>query len=118
MKIKIAYITLLVFGVGLSACLKNVAQEPGTLNCATVNAKYGADITPIINAKCASSGCHNGSAPGNFTSYAGIKTYIDNGKVKDRVFVKKDMPVAGLPQLTEDEKNSLQCWLDNGAPNN
>ena len=40
---------------------------PGSNNptdCATVPSKFAADIYPLINSKCAISGCHNATASG------------------------------------------------------
>jgi hypothetical protein len=87
------------------------------LNCATINAKYSANIVSIINGNCNSSGCHNaGSGNGDFTTYAGLKVKADNGSLSNRVLYKKDMPVSVT--LSLDNRNILKCWLDNGAQNN
>ncbi len=118
---KIIILTTLSLFTIVTACVKDVAQQPSTVNCANIQSKYGANISSIISTKCSTSGCHDGgasSAPGNFTSYATLKPYCDNGKVNNRVFITKDMPTAGMPQLSTDELNALQCWLNNGAQNN
>jgi hypothetical protein len=87
------------------------------LDCSTINAKYSANIFPIINRNCNASGCHNaGSGNGDFTTYAGLKVKADNGTLSDRVLYKKDMPVSAA--LSLDNRNILKCWLDNGAQNN
>jgi uncharacterized membrane protein len=110
-------ITLFSFVV-ISACIKQAAQKPASIDCNSIESKYGANIKPFLNLKCASSGCHDGNAPGDFTTYTGLKTYCDNNKVFDRVFVQKNMPPAGTPQLTVQELNMLECWLSKGAQNN
>lgn len=76
-------------------------------------------VQPIINDNCAFSGCHgSGSANGDFTNYGGIKAKVDdNGKFEKRVIIDSDMPPSsGLS--SQAEKDLIQCWLDNGAPNN
>lgn len=81
---------------------------------------YKTDIKPIVVAKCAT--CHapsSGSgAPGDFNTFDDFKTRADLGLVKSRVFDKQDMPQAGAPQLTNEEKDKLKKWLDEGAQNN
>ena len=90
------------------------APTPEPVACV---AKYGTDIAPIINAKCALSGCHvSGSSFGDFTVYEELKQRADNGRIKKNVFELKTMPPSTQTQLTDTEKEKLQCWLDNGAP--
>ena len=89
--------------------------------CDTANITYAVDIEPIISTNCATSGCHvsGGSGPGNFTTYSGLKAKVDmgvNGTVEHRVVVLKDMPLGG--SLTQDEIFKIDCWIQDGAPNN
>jgi hypothetical protein len=81
--------------------------------------KYNAYIKPIINANCATPGCHvpGGGGNGDFTTYAGVSAKVSNGSFKNRVIGPgSPMPASGrLPQAKLD---SIQCWLDKGAPNN
>lgn len=72
---------------------------------------YTNDVKEIIDASCAFSGCHiNGSAPGEFSSYQGLQTYLDNDLFRSRVLVIQNMPPAGVDQLTEQELELLTCW--------
>lgn len=75
--------------------------------------KYSVDIQPILTSRCA--GCHT-SAP-DFTNYAGAKEKVDDGTFKNRVITLKDMPLGG-PALSQTELDRIQCWINNGAPNN
>lgn len=112
MKIYIYFFVSLFF---VAACGKK--DEYKDLNCSTINAKYNADITPIINANCLSSSCHGaGSANGDYTTYAGIKMKADNGSLSTRILYDKSMPPNG--ELSLDNRNKIKCWLDNGAQNN
>lgn len=78
---------------------------------------FSATIQPVINTKCAIPNCHNaGSALGDFTTYEGLKTRADNGRIRTNVFDLKIMPPASATPLTDEEKEQLKCWLDNGAP--
>lgn len=81
------------------------------------NGSYKKDIQPIINTKCAVPNCHNaGATLGDFTIYANLKQRADNGRIRTNVFELKIMPPASAVPLTDQEKERLKCWLDNGAP--
>jgi uncharacterized membrane protein len=86
------------------------------VDCATIGAKFAADIQPIINAQCATAGCHNASAAGGVT----LMTYAQISAAKDRInaraVVQKTMPTSG--PLSTTEINKIKCWIDGGALNN
>lgn len=78
--------------------------------------KYSVDVKPIIETKCAISGCHvsGGAAPSNFLQFANvqasaaqIKTNTQNGS----------MPKGGT-KLPQAELDLIACWVDDGALNN
>lgn len=79
---------------------------------------YAVDIKPIIDSKCVSCHFNGGSGTGDFTVFSELKSKADNGSFKNRVFVLKDMPPALSPVLSADELTKLNCWLEQGAPNN
>ena|ERR1019366_274406 len=87
--------------------------------CDTVNVTYAASIVPILNARCATSGCHTagGAANGNFDTYAGVKAKVDNGSLVNRTLVLMNMPSTGTP-LTSCELSKIKKWVQIGAPNN
>lgn len=92
------------------------APDPKDPGC---NPTYVSDIKRIAEARCAISGCHDGiSGIAGFKEYAPLKERVDNGKVRSYALELKIMPPAGKPQLTGEEKKLLECWLDNGAPEN
>jgi hypothetical protein len=89
-----------------------------TINiCDTLNITYQNNIKLIIDANCASSGCHDAnSGSGNFTNFNGLKLKLDNGSFETRVIQQRNMPPSGpLPQNTLDD---LKCWIENGYPEN
>ena len=123
MKIIIAILIILItaFAIGCVKESGDVPGNPGPPNpnntCDGVNAKFAADISPIIQTKCATSnGCHgNGSfnGPGPLTTFTqiqnaanSIKTAVNNGR----------MPLGG--SLTTSELQKINCWVNSGAPNN
>ena len=116
MKKTLLFLTCCTFGI--VACNK----EPNTTEPeqpATCHATYVADIKTIVNTKCAISGCHDGnSGIIGFNTYIPLKERADNGRIKSYVIELKIMPPSTAKQLTDDEKKLIQCWLDNGAPEN
>lgn len=98
-----------------SGCKKK--DDLNNLNCSKINSKYASHVKPIIDANCLSSGCHNsGSVHGDFTTYTGVKTKVDNGSFDSRVIQGKNMPLSG--SLSLDELKKIKCWLNSGASNN
>lgn len=85
-------------------------------------ATFKATIQPLIQRKCTDRSCHGSpNEPGGFAplnTYNEIKLLADNGKLKNRAIVLKDMPEAGNPPLSTSEIEELRYWLDNGALNN
>lgn len=91
-----------------------VANSPDTT--------YNDLIKPVITLECAKAGCHTiGSGFGDFTTYAGIKVVVDNGKFEDRVVkgINGPMPQGGYSDKpTNKNKPLLEAWLTKGAPEN
>ena len=89
----------------------------GTLDCSTNTTKaFAADVSPIIQTKCATDGACHGSGstngPGPLLNY----TAISNAAAQIRSAVASGaMPKTG--SLTTAQKNSILCWVDNGAKN-
>lgn len=88
------------------------------LDCSTVTAKtYAADISPIIQTKCATDGACHGSGstdgPGPLINY----TAVFNAAATIRTAVASgSMPKTG--SITTAQKNSILCWIDSGSPDN
>lgn len=99
-----------------------------TINFTAGNTSYQTSIDPIVQAKCAITGCHvDGNQLGipdftNFSTFQGVANN-DAGGVRPRV-KSDDMPrdpndpgAAGTP-LTDEEKAAIFCWIDEGAQDN
>ena len=99
----------------IDSCVSHDLEETDT--CQDIS--YASDIAPIINTKCALSGCHNGSNPDlpNWTILTQLQNRKDDVK---RMVVNRIMPKSSSPAgpLTEDQINTIACWVDQGAPNN
>lgn len=84
----------------------------------TATCKYSTDINPVVAHTCAHAGCHSaGSTVADLTQYAELKKRADNGVLRKNVLELGIMPPTGHAPLTEQEKEKIKCWLDNGAPN-
>ena len=92
-------------------------QSPPGNSCDGVNAKFAADILPLIQTKCATSGgCHgNGSfnGPGELNSFTQIKNAANS--IKSAVNSGR-MPLNS--SLSNIQLKQINCWVDNGALNN
>ncbi|HYV91910.1 MAG TPA: hypothetical protein VE978_09005 [Chitinophagales bacterium] len=78
---------------------------------------YSVHVVPIISRHCAIAGCHvAGFPPGNFTTYEGVHAQIENGFFQLKVLEQRSMPPSD--SLNEEELETLQCWVDQGAKDN
>lgn len=108
-----------------AALLFSQCKKEAAAPCST----FDTDIKPIIEKTCSYSGCHSGATAGawvpasakDYTTFAGLKSAIENGKFEDRVLVKANMPnpqftFNGPKELTQVEKDLIACWLESGHP--
>lgn len=103
----------MVFAVLFSCSDKDLSD----IDCSNIASTYSTDIKPIISNNCTLSGCHAAGSPnGDFTTYTGLKSVADNGKLNEQVIIDKKMPPSG--PLSLDDRKKIKCWLNNGAPNN
>ncbi|GAB3006208.1 hypothetical protein GCM10027051_01740 [Niabella terrae] len=89
--------------------------DPPQNACDGVNAKFAANVLPLIQNRC--QGCHKtgGIAPFALETYEQIKARASG--IKAEAVVNSRMPKGG-PPLTAAEKKTLGCWIDGGALNN
>ena len=73
---------------------------------------YKKDVLPIMKEMCAN--CHNpGWKDKDFTDY---KTAKENaGKIKTRAVIEKTMPPGNITGITDEERETLGKWVDEGA---
>jgi hypothetical protein len=112
--------------IGILSCSKddttnnnnnnNNNGNSNTLNCSAVPKTFAADVKAIIANNCTAASCHNsgsGNGPGALVTYAQIAA----AKVKVRSSVASGaMPQGGT--LTSAQKNTILCWIDDGAKDN
>ena len=109
-------IFLLISAAVLLSCSKSGSGTGNTNVCTGVTRNFSSDVNPIIQSFCNKSGCHGpGSVngPGPLTNYQQV--FDARARIRTQV-------AAGLmPQdatLTTTQKNTIICWIDNGADNN
>jgi hypothetical protein len=96
---------------------KNNACDPV---CDSLDFKFSTAIQGIINSQC--KGCHNASYAGggiNLSSYSGVKTIADNGKLLGSVtWANGYSPMPATHKLSECQITQIQKWIEAGSPNN
>lgn len=113
--IKITLISISILAL-ITSCSKSTEVNPGSssVDCNTVPKLFSADVKPIIQASCG--GCHgagSSNGPGELISYP----QVFNARASIRAAVISGaMPKGG--SLTAANKNSIICWIDNGALDN
>lgn len=109
-----------------AACTSDQLPEPTAAECGDTTPTYTQEIRPIIEASCAYSGCHLDSSPGRFDSYNGLLPYLEDNSFRQRVIVNRSDATIGMPpdfapsnrpqDLTAEQLNIIECWLDGGYP--
>lgn len=83
--------------------------------CGEGTISFAAQVAPVIAASCAQPSCHNAGStkgPGALTNYNQV--FNARNDIRREVF-NGSMPPGGLSQA---DKQTIICWIDNGAPNN
>ncbi len=88
--------------------------------CSTQEPSFSECVKPIIEQNCVT--CHrNNSQNGLLQTFEEIKSYMDNGKLLDRIQRDADavgvMPPSGQ-KLSNNEIQIIKTWYENGTPNN
>lgn len=93
-----------------------------TMPCDTTAVTWSLTIVPLLQTHCALPTCHvsGGNGTGNFTTYAGVMTQVDNGKLLKAV---QHLPGA-IPMPPDGSMipacdiARLQAWVNAGAEEN
>ncbi|MBL7729334.1 MAG: hypothetical protein JNM68_16690 [Dinghuibacter sp.] len=116
--LRVQLIFLLVTFIALGSCYYDNEETlyGGGVDCSQVVAKFGTDVSPIIQSKCAYSGCHDAGAAGGVSLTNYNQVFQNAARIRSSVVVSKTMPKSG--SITPVEIAKIKCWLDAGAPNN
>lgn len=97
------------------------APDPGS--CVTANLRFSTDIQPILNANCATPGCHNtSSSAGGFVldTYQGVTAAVSAGRLLGTI--RHESGYSAMPKgnnkLADCEISKIAAWIDAGAANN
>jgi hypothetical protein len=95
-----------------------VNHELSQYTC-TSTISFAADVNPIIVSKCAIPNCHNGSL-GDDRDWRQVSRFQAHKTLVKEYTRNHIMPPAESTEgpLTEDQINTLSCWVDQGAQNN
>jgi hypothetical protein len=104
----------------LVACTKKHEDTSGTGgsgNCSGPAKSFAVDVNPIIQSSCSGSAfCHgSGSVAGPGPLLTHTQIFNARSSVRSAVSSGRMPPNGGLSAT---QKNSIMCWIDNGAPNN
>ena len=114
----ISFASLVVLGVLLLSCKKDMATSPMCVELVS----YSEKIQPLIELNCSTSDCHDAwTAEGgvNLTSYAEV---VDNAD-KILYVIQLDEGNSGLmpfegPKLADSSIRHFKCWSSQGRLNN
>jgi hypothetical protein len=105
----------IAFLLAIMACKKS--ENNYVADCSSGTKSFATDVKPLVVSSCSGgSNCHGTGShkgPGELLDY----TQISGSKSG----IRSDVASGRMPQgssLTTAEKNTIICWIDNGALNN
>ncbi|NOQ75799.1 MAG: hypothetical protein GQ574_27590 [Crocinitomix sp.] len=116
---KITLPILILAIISLTSCLKDKVSPFG---CDTI-ISYEFEIRPIIESSCKTglgggTGCHDAW----IDDYSQVQSQLNSGNWQNEVLVEKTMPISpnlfGIDSLTNDEYQTMRCWILQGYPEN
>lgn len=105
-------LSFLLFTVLLS-CDKNDSVAPRLIIAEDSNISYSKHVKPIMKSRCSS--CHNSKImpDKDWENYDTAYKYRHN--IKARVVIMKNMPPGNTTSMTEEERNTVKDWVDQGG---
>jgi hypothetical protein len=114
---KVVAVLMIGFMLLVIACSKSNDSSNYIVDCSAGAKSYATDVSPLIQTYCAgNSGCHaSGSinGPGPLTTYQQVYT--------SRAAIRSAVASGYMPQdktLSAAQKNTIVCWIDDGATDN
>jgi hypothetical protein len=115
-------LTLAIAFLSQNACKSSSSNTTTTVCDTSAAVLFSATVKPIMDAKCATSGCHDVSGAGGYSlnTYAGVKACVNSGRFMgsmNQTAGFKAMPQGGN-KLDQCDINKIQKWVNAGALNN
>lgn len=113
-KILLASLALVASFAFVISCSKT--ETPAIDPCYNSSKNFTLDVNPIIQTYCNQTACHDANSingPGPLTNYNEVFDARDK--------IKAVIEAGLMPQnttLTTSQKNTIICWINNGALNN
>ncbi len=111
------FLGILTLGIIIGISCKKKAT---TYDCAGVISTYTTNIKPILDAKCATSGCHSSTTQADgidLSSYGQAKVHATHdhfmGSIQ-QLSGYESMPKGGA-KLSEAEIKLISCWISSGT---
>lgn len=114
----VAVFSLLVI---LDACVDHDFGSPFVVDCEGLSEiSYTGEVKPIISSNCAISGCHNGDSQ-DIPNWHLIENLQDRrSEIQRRITLPltdpAHMPAEG--SITDEERQTIYCWIAQGALDN
>ena len=90
----------------------------GDVNCETDALSYTDDIKPIIDANCATAGCHAANTSRPMGTYESVRDYALDGSLVTRINLPVSNPQSMPPTgpLDDCTIEKIEAWVNDGAP--
>jgi len=118
-------LAIAVIAVGAVSCYKDNSEDMYPANntgtCDTTNVTFSGFVKPLIDSKCATAGCHIGTAATGYdlTTYNGVAGVVNNGKLLPAINHTGPQPMPeGGAKLDDCTIAKITAWVNAGAPNN
>lgn len=127
MKQLIIYAGILAMTVfGLTGCYKDVILPDAAVDpdAPPQAVSFKTDIAPMVNTKCALSGCHVSGGHKPYMSYPGSYEQIVNGGYVNTLIPKQSIIYIKINGEMKEyiqsaaDRQKIYDWIRNGAPNN
>jgi hypothetical protein len=102
---------LFLVGILIGSCKKENESDKLTPVCDGSHPTYQSEIKSIIDSRCSTSNCHPG-----YNTYEGLLPDLEGGDFRREVLENQSMPQGS--SLTQQQINSIQCWVNDGYPEN
>lgn len=92
--------------------------DNGNVVCETDNLRFTEDIKPVIEANCATPGCHNAGGSRAMDTYEAVRDYALDGSLVTRINLPASNPQSMPPSgpLDDCTIEKITAWVNDGAP--